>query len=504
MSEIRKKGLITTSWIYIGFIIGAFNTFLFARKGFFTPEEYGLSRTLLDIGFLLSSVSSFGSLWLVIKFHPYYEKRLTNKQNDLFSISFFVTLVGFFVIACLTYFMQPLILRKFGVNSSMLVAYFYWTLVFAFGMVFFSLFEYTAWNYGKQVATNVLREIILRLFVTALILLKLFHFISLHQFFILFCFQFVFIAGILVFQLVKEGRIHLTLQISNVSRKFKKQIKAFMFYGIAGSVTGALRVAIDSIVLAGMQGLSAAGIFTLANFAASLLQAPLRSLISITIPLLAKAWKDKNLAEIDRIYKRSAINLLIFSLFIFGCIWLSFEPAIVFLHLDEKYLQGKNVLLILGIMNIIDMGTGVNGQIIGTSTSWRFEFYTNLLLGVMITLLSYTITKYTGAGITGPAFAQLIGVTVYNAIRVIFLKRKFNLMPFTNKTGIAILLFIVCVVPGMLLQSLYPGLLSGILGVLFFLIAMPFGIICFHLSPDVLPIVYTLLKRVGINKKFEK
>ncbi len=504
MSEIRKKGLITTSWIYIGFIIGALNTFLFARKGFFTPEEYGLSRTLLDISFLLSSVSSFGSLWLVIKFHPYYEKRLPPKQNDLFSISFFVTLVGFLVIASLTYFLQPLILRKFSANSAMLVQYFYWTLVFAFGMVFFSLFEYTAWNYGKQVTTNILREIVLRIFVTILILLKLFRVISLHQFFILFCFQFVFIASILVIQLVKEGRIYLTLQISNVTKKFKKQIKAFMFYGIAGSVTGALRVAIDSIVLAGMQGLSAAGIFTLANFAASLLQAPLRSLISITIPLLSKAWKEKNLAEIDRIYKRSAINLLIFSLFIFGCIWLSFEPAIVFLHIDEKYLQGKNVLLILGIMNIIDMGTGVNAQIIGTSTRWRFEFYTNLLLGGIITLLSYSITKYTSAGITGPAIAQLIGITIYNAIRVIFLKRTFNLMPFTRKTLLAILLFIICVAPGMLLQSIYPGLLAGVFGLLFFILAMPIGIIYFHLSPDVLPIVDTLLKRLGINKKFEK
>ena len=43
MSEIRKKGLISTFWIYIGFAVGALNTFLFARKGFFNPQDYGLS-----------------------------------------------------------------------------------------------------------------------------------------------------------------------------------------------------------------------------------------------------------------------------------------------------------------------------------------------------------------------------------------------------------------------------------------------------------------------------
>jgi O-antigen/teichoic acid export membrane protein len=504
MSQIRKKGLITTSWIYIGFIIGAINTYLFSKNGWFLPKEYGLSRTMMDIGFLFNSFSTFGSLALIIKFFPYYKDRLTSKQNDLFSIVFFVTLIGFCIVALSTYFLEPLIIRKYGTNAPELVKFFYWTLFLAFGMAIYGMLEYFAWNFGRQITTNILREIVLRLYVSFLMLLYFLKVISLDLFFKLFSFQYIFVACILFFQLMKAGEIQLTFTFSKVTKRFKKIIVTLMLYGTAGNVTGALRMSIDSIVLASLKDLQTAGIFTFANFAASLLQAPMRSLASITLPLLSQAWKDKNLQEINRIYKRSSINLLLFALFIFGSIWLAFEPAIDLLDINPKYLQGKYVLLLLGIMNIVDMGTGVNAQIIATSSSWRFEFYTNVFLSIVITALSFSITKYTDAGILGPAIAQLIGIIGYNTVRIVFLKNKFNLFPFSNKTLIAILLFAFAIAPGIYLHAISAGIWAAFGGLLFFILTMPIGVIYFQLSPDVLPIVDTLLKRLGINKKFEK
>ena len=42
--------------------------------------------------------------------------------------------------------------------------------------------------------------------------------------------------------------------------------------------------------------------------------------------------------------------------------------------------QGLCVVFILGIAKIIDAGTGVNSVIIATSTLWKFEFYTGVVL----------------------------------------------------------------------------------------------------------------------------
>ena len=75
MSEIRKKGLLSAFWIYIGFAIGALNTFLFARNGFFNPQDYGLATGLIQIGLLLSSFSALGCYGLLYKFFPYYQRR---------------------------------------------------------------------------------------------------------------------------------------------------------------------------------------------------------------------------------------------------------------------------------------------------------------------------------------------------------------------------------------------------------------------------------------------
>jgi O-antigen/teichoic acid export membrane protein len=501
MSQIRKKSLISASWIYIGFLIGALNTFLFTTNGLFTPEDYGLSRSLQDIGFLLSACSAFGTYTLLLKFHPYYQKRLPAAENDLFSIAVIVAGIGFLVIAAITFFLEPIIVRKFNANAPALLHYFYWSLFLALGVLFYTLLEYHAWNFGQQVQTNILKEVVLRLFVLVLLLLKISGVLSPHFFFIGFCFQYIFIASLLFWQLYQANRIKLVFKVSSVTKKFGQQIKVFMLYGIAGSVAGALRIAIDSIVLASIKGLSFAGVYTLASYAASLLQAPYRSLVSVTLPLLSTAWKEKNLKEIDRIYKRSSINLLIFSLLLFGIIFLGFEPAIRLLHLNNQYVSGKQVLLLLSMANMIEMGTGVNGQIISTSTAWRFEFYTNVLLGILITALSFVLTKYTSAGTAGPAWATLIGLFIYNAVRIVFLQKKYNLFPFTGKTLWAVFFFALSAIPAWWLQYYYPSVLVSLIAMLLFAVVFTGLVVAGKITPDIQPVVENVLKRLSGGRK---
>ena len=494
MSEIRKKGLISTFWIYIGFAIGALNTFLFARNGFFNAQDYGLATGLIQIGLLLSSFSALGCYGLIYKFFPYYKRRLPNQQNDLLSLTLFIGLTGFIVVAILGIYAQPIIIKKFGGNAPELVHYFYYSYLLAAGFLLYNIFEYQGWNLKLQLFTNILREVIVRVFVLLLILLKLFGVLSFHQFLLLYCFQYLLIAFLLLFYLLKSKRIHFTTKISFVTVKFRKIIFRYISYSFVGTVVNTLRTVMDILVLSSFSGLVAAGVYTLASFVATLLQAPYRSLVSITIPILSNAWKEKNYREINRIYKRSSINLLLFSIVTFGFIWINFEPFVYILHVNKEFLAGKNVLLILSIANIIEMGTGINGQIIGTSTLWKFEFYTNMILGVIITTCSYFFTKYL-FGINGPAVALLCGIIVYNFIRTYFLYKKYGFFPFTIKTLQTILVLPFIILLGKIcIQYLpfYVGLITAnmVLAVLFV-----WSILKLNLSPDVDPIVNNLLKR---------
>jgi O-antigen/teichoic acid export membrane protein len=264
-------------------------------------------------------------------------------------------------------------------------------------------------------------------------------------------------------------------------------------------VVGVLRQTIDGFVLASKQNLGKVAIFGLAAYMVSVLQVPLRSLVAITTPLLSRAWKDKKLDEINRIYKRSSINLLTFSLFVFFCIWLNFSQAINFFGINPDYLEGRWVFFLLGIVTIIEMGTGVNGQIIGTSTYWRFELWTSVLLTALIIPLSYTLTiKY---GILGPALANIISFSVYNTARFIFLWKKFNMQPFSIKTIEVIMIAIIGYSISYLLLNCMEGfwglvLRSGLF-ITFFITAIYFR----NISPDMKPVVENILLRLKIKRQ---
>ncbi|MBI3882851.1 MAG: hypothetical protein HY305_01140, partial [Sphingobacteriales bacterium] len=43
MSQIRRQSIISSVVVYFGFALGFLNTYLFAREGGFSKEEYGLT-----------------------------------------------------------------------------------------------------------------------------------------------------------------------------------------------------------------------------------------------------------------------------------------------------------------------------------------------------------------------------------------------------------------------------------------------------------------------------
>lgn len=215
--------------------------------------------------------------------------------------------------------------------------------------------------------------------------------------------------------------MHLTLRVSRVTKKYLKKIILLCSFIWSGGLIQNIAYVFDNLVIAAVipNGLAMAGIFSLAVNIASLIQAPQRGIVAASIGHLSRAWKDKDFGKIQRIYQRSSINQLIFSCGIFALIWMNFMDGVKNFHLQPAYKQAMPVFLYLGLWRIVDMGTGVNSQIIGTSTRWRFEFLTGMVLLAITLPLNYVLAKK--LGVIGPAIATLISYTIYNAIRYIFL-----------------------------------------------------------------------------------
>ena len=256
---------------------------------------------------------------------------------------------------------------------------------------------------------------------------------------------------------------------------------------------------IDTIIIMSLLGTASAGIFALGSVVAGLVQAPQRGAVAASIPVLSKAWKDKNYSKINLIYQRSGINLLIASLGIFLIVWLNYTDAVNTFRLKPAYLQSQWVFFFLGLARVVDLGTGVNSTIIGTSTYWRFEFVSGMILLTLAVPLNYFLVKE--FGIFGAGYSNLISLTIYNVIRIIFLKRKFNMHPFSNKTIYAVVLAFVCYTICYYTFISFHGFLGIMLKSTVFTALYGGAIIYFDLSPDVLPVWDTMKSRTFGRKK---
>ena len=500
MSTIRRQSIISSLVIYIGFAIGLVNVYLFTKQGIFTDTQFGLYNAFIAIATMMMAFSNLAMPSYIYKFFPYYNEHLPRKKNDLITWAVVVSTIGFILVIIAGIVFKKVVVRKYMAHSPEIVAYYNWIFVLGFGLTIYTIFEAYAWQLHKSIFTNFLREVQWRLFTTIIILLFFFGVIKNYDLFIkLFSFTYPGIALILFLYLVFTKKIHFTFRISKVTRRFFKSIVRLCSYVYAGLLILTISQVFDSLVISAVlpDALGKLAIYSLAQNVASLIQAPQRGIISASIAHLSKAWKDKKIDTLQRIYQRSSINQLVFACGLYVLIVINFIDAVNTFHLKESYLNGLYVFLLLGATKIVDMGTGVNSQIIGTSTYWRFEMTSGIVLLSVMLPLNYILTKH--YDIVGTAFASLISITIYNIIRIIFLWRKFRLFPFSIQTLYTILLAGVCFaacyfsfrnihgLPGLLLRSVVFCILYGT------------GAVYLRLSPDIAPVWNTIKKRMGIK-----
>ncbi|MEX6685959.1 polysaccharide biosynthesis C-terminal domain-containing protein [Danxiaibacter flavus] len=495
MAEVRKKTILATLLIYIGFAIGALNTWLFTHRGFFDVDQYGLTRVFNEMTLFIFSVSTMGINIVIYKFFPFYNRNLPEKENDLLSGSLAWGTIGFLIVLFCGWLGHDLFIRKFATKSTMLVEYYYWLFPCAYFLLLYTLAESYAWQLHKAPFTNFLKEVLFRLITTVLIILYLKHVITFHEFMIGFALQYGIIFAALLYYLIIKQRVGLALRFSRVTKKFYRKMLTMIGYVFIGNVIHAVGPVIGGIVISSNNGLGAAGVYTFATYFGSILQAPQRSISALSVPILSNAWKDKDINGIRKVYQRSSINMLIAAIFLFFIIWLNYNNAINAFHINESYLDGKPVFLLIGLYWIIDMGTGVNAQIMTTSNHWRFEFSTSVLFVLLMIPTNYFLIKK--MGITGAACAQLISILIYNIVRIIFLWKKYNLLPFTVNTLKLIAISLCAYGVTYLISSNITGFTGMFITTIVFSVMFLVPVFLLDITPDIKPVVATIKKRLS-------
>jgi O-antigen/teichoic acid export membrane protein len=308
----------------------------------------------------------------------------------------------------------------------------------------------------------------------------------------------VAVIGLLVY--IKQlKRFYTRLDFSFLRQPIFKEMCSYGGWVLLAGASFTLIQHIEKLMLpAYVGGLGTTAIFDINSRMGLMIAIPRNVIAAISTPLLAQAWKRNDSNQIEEIYRKSSLNLLLVGCFLFLLIWCNLDFIYQIIPRHEIYEAGKWVVLMVGISKIIDMGTGLNSEILINSNYYRYDlfFYMVLALCVVIgNLIFIPLYSYNGA-----ALAALIALVIYNTIKFVFIWKKMGLQPFEWRTGLILLLSIgiyvvvewIPVIEGSkwLAWVMNIGLRSLAIGVLFVGAGWKW-----HLSPDLEELIKTYWKK---------
>lgn len=498
MGSIRKQSIFSSLFIYAGFGIGAINVlYLFPR--FFTPEQFGLTRLLMDIAMILATVCTAGIIPVAFKFFPFYKKYLKKSENELFTLLVSIAAILSTTVFLLMPIVEPWIIKKFASRSPILTEYFYLIFPLTLTLVGFNILEIFAWIGGKPVISTFLKEFLYRLLVTFLVICWALGIISHFKVFIeIYALVYLLPFVLMIIIVYKSHQFVIQFKLSKVTKKIGGVMFKFGSAYFLSMLLNILAKTNDTLIIASQStgGLADAAVFTIATYLITLMDVPQRSMIAAATPHISQAWKDRDMMKLDRLYKKTALNLLIIALGIGGLVLINNQLIVKLL--GDHYALLPTLMLLLGISKIIDLGTGLNSQILQLSKHWKIDLFSNMFFVGMSILLNYFLTR--SYGILGTATGTIISIFFYNLTRFIFIKKIYKLQPFSWKNGIALLS--AAILTGILSyfrisENIF---VNSIFASILFISLFSFVIIRFKISEDISELFVMLKDKIKLRK----
>jgi O-antigen/teichoic acid export membrane protein len=452
--QSSKSVLLT----YVGILIGVINTLWLLP--FATTEEVGLYRAIISAAVLFSTFAALGSANIPTRFFFYF-KDIKNRHNG---ILFFIIILGFigFLIFTLLFFQFRFLFISFFIKNAPLILNYYFPLIFlTFFLLFINIFE--SYNIIQQnpILPIFTREVLTRVFLSACLLLFLFHKLSYHNFILILIGTYGIILIVLIFYTKSQNYLFVKPDLRVFKSPLLKEI--FVFSGLIsiGNVSGIIITNIDSLMLSAIKDLRNLGIYSIAFFIATFIAVPKKALSQVLIPMVSEANKNNDRIKLSELYKKSSITQLIIGGFLFLLIWLNIENVFKLIPNGSVYSQGKWVVFIIGLGYMFDMTTGINQEIVGTSKYYKIDLLFYPILGIIaIGMNMILIPIY---GMNGAALATAFSLLLINTIRFFFLLFLFKIQPFSFNTIKVFLIFIIVIIVNFFIPELRNHFLFDIL-----------------------------------------
>ncbi|TXE11693.1 oligosaccharide flippase family protein [Seonamhaeicola algicola] len=485
MGIVASQSLKNVASTYLGFIIGAINT-LFLYTKFLSDEYYGMVGVMLSAAHVMMPLMAFGVHNTLVKFYSSFKTRVS--LNSFLTLMVLLPMLVIIPVSIIGYVFYDVIGNFLASKNTLIKNYVWHTIVIAVALAYFEVFFAWAKVQMKTVFGNFMKEVFHRVASMVLLFGLYLEVLNVEQFMVgLVC---MYLLRMLIMKMYAFS-IRLPVitfkKIGNVS----SILKYTSLILIAGSVASIL-LDVDKVMLGKLLvNLNNVAYYNVAVYIATVIVVPQRSMHQILMPLSAKYLNEKDFDALDALYKKSSLNLLIVSGFIFLLIVLNVKQF--YFLIDPQYSVGIYVVLLISTAKLYDAMLGSNNAILFNSDYYRVILVLGVVLVVLTLVLNIVfIPRY---GINGAAIATFLAIVFYNSAKLFFVYKYFKIQPFTQQSLKVGVLLLACVVLFYFWDFPFTPIVSVILKSTLISVLYLFVVYRFRLSEDITYAMQKLLKK---------
>lgn len=427
MGIIIRQSIKGTIANYIGIAVGFVTTFFILTK-YLTAEEIGLTRALVDIAVLFSGLAQLGTTASMMRFYPYF-KNEEEKDHGIFFWSIIIPIIGFCIFLSVFLLCKDWVISEYAENAPLLVNYYYFIIPIAFFMLYMSVFEVNSNVLMRITIPKFIREVVIRVSLLIGYILLGYDFITLDGLVIWFCGTYGIATLLNITYLLSLKRISFKPDWKHLTPRLKKDFAFYTLFLITAALAGNITPTLSTLFVSAKMGLAYTGIFAIANYIATVVEIPYRSLGAISQPQIAMAIKDNDIGTADRLCKKVSLHQLLAGSFIFLLIWINIDLAFNILPNGEAYEAGKWVVFILGMSRLFNSSFSIGTSVL----SYSRYYYLSLVFTAILTFtaIMLNIKLIPILGMNGSALSNLISYVIYYALLLALVKFVIGTSPFS-------------------------------------------------------------------------
>ncbi|MBO0330025.1 lipopolysaccharide biosynthesis protein [[Muricauda] lutisoli] len=483
MGVVLKQSIQNTVVTYLGFFFGAINT-LFLYTKILPDEYYGLVTFILASGAILMPLMAFGVHNTMVK---YYSNHQEVEKDGFFTLMLLIPLLGILPVALVGILWYDPIGDWVSQVNPMVKDYLWYVFFVGLAMGYFEVFYSWAKVHLKSVFGNFMKEVFARVGVSILLILFYFDVITLDIFF-------KCLVGLYLLRTVIIQIYAFTLRKPKLDFKFPpftKEILSYSFLIILGGSAALILLEIDKVMLNQFISIENVAYYGVSVYIATVIIVPSRAMHQITYPLTAELLNTHNDKGLNQLYKKTSLTLFIASGILFVLIILNLND--LYLMLPENYRNGFTIVFLIGLAKVMDSLLGNINSILYNSPYYKTVLVFGVCLAALTILLNYLLIPR--FGLEGAAIASFISIFIFNLVKLVFVKVKYGILPFTSATfKVFATLLLLAVLFDLLQFQFHPIINIGLKSLL--VVVMYVGILYrFNISEDVTGFLSKWLKK---------